>query len=470
MADPIPAASGDQSIRPFLHALHRSGELLRVGQAVSPHFELSALLSAADAGPALLFDQVQGSPLRAVGNLLNSRARIAQALGVGADRIQGALADAIARPVAPEWTTHAPVQAVVERQTPLAGLPIPTFFEHERRPYITAGVIVARDPDTGRGNASFARLGVLDGRSALIGIAPNHHLGHFTRRAAALGRPLEIAVVIGAHPAIQLAACLYLGLGDDELECAGRFLGAPVRLARALTLELGVPADAEVVLEGHVHDEPVEEGFISEYHGMYEDYGPGLKVSFDCMTRRQDAIFQVIEPGLHREHIYLGAVSIAASLKSALARALPNVGEIAVTPAGGGRTDIVIQLDRPRPGQARRAMFAAWAAVSMVKRITVVDTDIDPWDGAQVEWARMSRMRVERDLVIVPEVITDRNEPQQAGGTVTKIGLDATVRADDRRAGMARAEPPPQYRAEAARQLAGLLRAGARPLPPGIAP
>lgn len=462
------AADGDaQSIRPFLRALHAAGELLPVPDPVSLQFELSALLSAADSGPALLFEQVHGSPLRAAGNLLNSRRRIAAALGVETGTIQDALADAIANPVATQRAGEAPVQQVVERRRPLADLPIPTFFAREQRPYITAGVIVARDPDTGRGNASFARLGVLDERSALVGIAPNHHLAHFARRAAALGRPLEIAVAIGAHPAIQVAACLYLGLGDDELECAGRFLGEPVRMAPALTLGLDVPAQAEVMLEGLIHDEPVAEGFISEYHGMYEDYGPGLKVTFSCMTRRSDAIFQVIEPGLHNEHVYLGAVSIAAGLKSALSRALSNVGEIAVTPAGGGRTDVVVQLRRPRPGQARRAMFATWAAVSMVKRVTVVDDDIDPWDVAQVEWARMSRMKLERDLLLVPDVITDRNEPQEAGGVVTKIGLDATVREGDRSEGMELALPPPEYRARASSRLAALLDARAPWAGPG---
>jgi len=454
------AADAQQSIRPFLHELWCAGQVLRIPDPVSLRFEVSALLSACDQGPALLFDQVDGAALRAAGNLLNSRQRIAQALGVDAWQLQGAIVDAIAHPIKPERTLCAPVQAVVERVAPLAGLPIPTFFAREQRPYITAGVIIARDPQTGRGNASFARLGVLDERTALIGIAPNHHLAQFARRAAALGRELDIAVVIGAHPAIQVAACLYLELGEDELECAGRLLRTPVLLAPALTVDVDVPAQAELVLEGRIHDEPVAEGPISEYHGMYENYGPGLKVTFSCRTSRHDALFQVIEPGLHQEHVLLGAVSIAAGLRSALARVLPNVGEVAVTAAGGGRTDVVVQLHHPQPGQARRAMLVAWAAVSMVKRVTVVDADIDPWDGARVEWARLARMKAERDLLILPDVVTDRNEPQQSGGVVGKLGMDATVRAGDRAAGMELALPPQEYRDRALQRLAVLLRDG----------
>ncbi len=335
------------------------------------------------------------------------------------------------------------VQEVVELDAPLASLPVPRFFEREARHYITAGVILARDPQSGRGNASFARFAIHDGRTAMVGIAPNHHLALFSRRAADAGRTLEIAVVIGAHPAVQLAACLYLGVGDDELECAGSLLGAPIEVVPGKTVDLAVPADAELVLEGTIDArQPLEEGFVSEYHGMYENYGPGFRTTFSALTRRRDAIYQAIEPGYHREHVYLGALPIAASLLSAIAAVVPTVRDVAVTEAGAGRTDVVVQLQSPRPGQARRAMFAAFAAVSLVKRVTVVDADIDPWDAAAVDWARMNRMKLERDLLLIPQAGTDRSEPMEDGGLVTKAGFDATAKAGDRVEGIDRALPP----------------------------
>ena len=433
----------DQSIRPFLSRLEREGELLHVDKAVDPRYELSAFLSAADSGPALVFDQVIGSELKVVGNILTSRARIAAALDIRVDEILSALHTAIRQPLTPQKVASAPVQEVVIRAAPLANLPVPTFFERESRPYITAGTILARDPDSGRGNLSFARLAILDERTALIGIAPNHHLALFARRAAALGRPLEIAVAIGTHPAIQLAACLYLGVGDDELECAGRLLGTPVKVVPACTVDLAVPADAELILEGVIEaNRPVEEGLVSEYHGLYESYGPGCLATFSAQTRRKDALFQVIEPGYHREHIYLGALPIAARLQQVVAAVAANVGDVAVTEAGSGRTDVVVQLGSPRPGQARRVMFAVWAAVSIVKRITVVDTDIDPWDPVAVDWARTNRMRLERDLLLVPQSGADRSEPMEQGGLVTKAGYDATAKSGDRAEGIERALPP----------------------------
>lgn len=437
------SVSDGQSIRPFLARLEREGSLLKIDKPVDRSFELSAFLSCADAGPALMFQRIEGSGLRAAGNLFNGRERIAAALGMAVGDLLPRLGAAIAHPVATTTAGQAPVQASVTTEDPLATLPVPRFFEREERAYVTAGAIVARDPESGRGNLSFARLAILDGRRAMVGIAPNHHLALFARRAAALGRELDIGVVVGAHPAIQLAACLYLGVGDDELECAGHLLGEPVRVARALTVDLSVPAEAEVVLEGRIDARrSIEEGLVSEYHGMYENYGSGFLATFSAVTRRHDAIFQVIEPGYHREHMYLAALPIAAGLLRAARAVAPNALDVAVTEAGAGRTDVVVQLAAPRPGQARRVMFALFAAVSIVKRVTVVDEDIDPWDPVAVDWARSNRMRLERDLLLIPHAGTDRSEPMEAGGLVTKAGFDATAKAGDRPEGNERARPP----------------------------
>jgi 2,5-furandicarboxylate decarboxylase 1 len=438
--------------------------LLHVDKEVDPCFEVSAFLSAADAGPALMFENVIGSTLRIAGNLFNGRGRIAAALGLEVGEILPRLRGAIRAPLAPEAAVAAPVQDVIVAQDPLAALPVPRFFPRELRPYITAGAIVARDPQSGRGNLSFARLAVLDGRRAMIGIAPNHHLALFAQRAAAAGRELEIAVVIGAHAAIQLAACLYLGVGDDEMECAGRLLGEPVRTVHARTVNLEVPAEAEIILEGRIDARrPVEEGLVSEYHGLYEDYGNGFLATFDALTRRSDAIFQVIEPGYHREHMYLAALPIAAGLFDAVAAVAPSVREIAVTEAGAGRTDIVVQLSSAPPDEPRRVISAVFGALSIAKRVTVVDDDIDPWDAVAVEWARTTRMRLERDLILIPNARAVRSEPMESGGTVTKVGFDATAKPHDRAEGNERALPPADASDAARRWLAAHLPAERRP-------
>ncbi|MDQ1196160.1 2,5-furandicarboxylate decarboxylase 1 [Rhizobium sp. SORGH_AS 787] len=433
----------DQSCRSMLEALHREGELLVIDTEIDPLYDLSALLSLTHESFAVRANRLKGSKFPAFGNLLSSLDRIAMALSVPRTSIQSRLLDSVQNPIPPVIVRNAPVQECLFEEGVLAHLPIPTFFDKETGPYISAGMMIARDPETGLGNASYARLKILSPTEALIGIAPNHHLAIMARKAADKGEPLPFAVVLGAHPAIQLAACLYLGLGDDEIHCAGALLGEPVRMVRCLKSDILVPAEAEIVIEGHIHaDTPVVEGLVSEYHGMYEDYGSGVLATFDSMSTRGDAMFQVIEPGYHAEHIYLAAVPIAASLKAQLSRFILNVGEVAVTASGSGRTNVVVQINKPRPGQARRAMAICWGAVSIVKTVTIVDADIDPWDINAVELAKSTRMRVERDVLIIPGLPADRSEPQEDGSMVTKIGYDATCKPGDRKEGYDKAVPP----------------------------
>ncbi|MGV3490062.1 MAG: UbiD family decarboxylase [Devosia sp.] len=433
----------DQSCRSVLADLDRTGDLLVVDQPVAAEYETAAVFSLVDARAAVRLNKVGATGIPVFGGILADRERIARVLGVPVAEIQQKLLDAIASPVEPVMVADAPVQDIVINDNILASLPIPTFFPRETGPYITAGMIVARDPETGLGNVSYARIKVLGPDEALIGIAPNHHLSIMARKAAAKGQSLPFAVVLGAHPAIQMAACLYLGLGDDEMHCAGALLNDPVRLVQCKTIDLAVPAEAEIVLEGHIHaDDIIIEGLVSEYHGMYEDYGTGVRLSFTALTRRHDAMLQIVQPGYHQEHLVMAAIPIAAGLRAALKESVRNVTEVAVTLSGSGRTNVVVQIDKPRPGQARRAMMACWGAVSIVKNVTIVDTDVDPWDEMAVERAKMARMRAERDILIVPNMQTDRSEPQEDGGMTTKVGYDATRKEGDRKEGFEPAVPP----------------------------
>jgi 4-hydroxy-3-polyprenylbenzoate decarboxylase len=273
------------------------------------------------------------------------------------------------------------------------------------------------------------------------------------RRAAERGETLPIAVTLGNHPAVLIAAALYLGLGDDERDVAGSLLGTPLELVRCTTGDLAVPAHCEIVLEGRLDPtEIVTEGRVSEFHGYYEDYGAGQVVRFARLTRRPDALLQVIQPGYHAEHVWIGAVAIAAGLARMLARSFA-VAEVAVTPGGAGRLHAVVALRDPAPGDAKRSIFAVWAAVSLIKRVTVVDAEVDPWDPVAVEWAEATRLDVARDLVVVPTLRADRAEPLERDGVVAKLGLDATRKPGDR--DWQRAEPPAAI-LEAVRRKLGL--------------
>lgn len=421
-------------MRKYLALLEREGLLRSVRDSVDPRYEISAYLSLTGAGAALKFERVAGSGMSVAGNLLCSRDRIALGLGVSTVELQRKIVAAIDNPRDPKTLERAPCHEVVEEKPDLAKLPIPTFFEHETGPYITAGIIAARDVETGQANLSYARLKPLGGNRAFIGIAPNHHLAIMARKAG----ELPIAVTLGNEPAVSIATALYLAYGEDELRVAAALDGGTeaVKCKRA---DILVPAHCEMVLEGLLKTgQPIEEGPVSEYHGMYENYGRGYVVEFSLLTRRRDAMLQVIQPGYYPEHVWIGGEAIAAGLARDLRSTVPGLTQVAITPGGAGRLHAVMAAKDW--GDTKQAMSAAWNSVNLVKQVTLVDDDVDPWDATQVELAIATRMRAERDLVVVPAAPTGRSQPLAHDGRVAKLGIDATRKTGER--DWIRAEPP----------------------------
>ena len=438
----------DQSLRSTIDEWERTGDLHYVDRVVDPRFELGAVLSLRKDGPTQLFRRVRGHDMPVVGNLLNTRKKIARGLGVDLPALQDACIAALDQGIEPTVVPEGPVQELVhERPVDIPSLlPVPTWFEREGGPYITAGVVVARDPETGLSNVSIARLRVEGGDRLLAGIAPTHHLNELVRRAEARGRHLEIAVSIGNHPAVLVASQMYVELGHDEYDIAGALLSEPLRLVRCRTVDLEVPAEAEIVLEGILDpSRRVEEGPVSEFPGFYVRYGAGHAVRIRAISHRRDAMYQAILPGYAPEHCLLGGVAIGATTCRALRRSMPNVQEVFITAGGMGRLHAIISMRRPQPGEAQRAIALAMNHVNLLKLVVVVDEDIDPEDWTQVEWALATRMRAERDIMLFPGARADRCEPLVENLTVTKVGIVATSRPGDGDAG-GRFEParPPR--------------------------
>lgn len=434
----------DQSMRGFIATLMDRGELVTIDRPIDPVFEMGAALALLDGGPAVAFSRPIGYQHRVVANLLGTRDRVAAALSTRTEDVVPVLRSAFIERQEPVRVAHAPCQErVLPADAAWQELPTPTFFEQDSGSYVTAGVIVAHDPVTGHRNASFARIRPESSTSAFIGIAPNHHLAQMARSARDAGTSLPIAVTLGTHPAIQMAACFYLKLGDDELEHAASLLGEPIRVVEATTSGVLVPADAEIVLEGTINiDAPIHEGLTSEYHGMYEDYGEGFTVQVDAVTTRRDPIGQVVLPGLAAEHAQLASMPIAAGLVEAIERIGVRVSDLCLSLAGGGRVDAVVSLTARHVRHARRVIMACFSALTLLKQVTVVDADVDVWNAEHVQWARTTFTRWDKDLMVLRDMPTDRNVPMQVDGFVAKVGMDATAKPGTRRIGTTRATPP----------------------------
>lgn len=422
----------DQSMRGLMTLLDAGGELHPVSRAVDPRFELGVVLSLRDRGPAVLFQNTGTLPV--IGNLLVSRRRFAQGLGIEPDELDARCLAALKHPIKPVMIASGAAQDVV-RTAPIdlaELLPVPTWFEREAGPYITAGVIIAKDPETGRRNVSIARLRLEGGGRVMAGIAKNHHLYILAEKARARGHKLEIAVAIGNHTAVLLGSQLYLGLGDDEYDNIGGLLGEPLQLVKCRTVDLEVPAQAEIILEGYLDPtDLIDEGPVSEFHGFYVNYGAGIGGSIGCVTHRQDAIYQAILPGYASEHCLLGGIAIGATLCQALQRMIPAVSRVLITEGGMGRLHAIIAMHRPKLGEGKRAVLLAMGQVNLLKLVTVVNDDIDIENPRAVEWALAARFRGDEDLMVVDGVKADRCDPLHDELTVTKIGMIATTRPGD---------------------------------------
>ncbi|XID92805.1 UbiD family decarboxylase [Paenibacillaceae bacterium WGS1546] len=418
-----------QDMRSALDKLQRAGRVTRVGGNVHPKFELPAVLAQAPGRNAVLFDRVEGYQNKVVGNLVD---RVNFAISCGIEPTLEAslqyITRGLERPIAATLVEGAPCREtiVADGIDLLKTIPVATYFEREAGPYISAAVVVAKDPETGKRNVSMNRLLVLGPDTLMIGMSPSHHLYRLMEKANRLGRRLEVSVSIGNHPAVLVAANAYVDLGVDEFEIAGGMFGQSLELSPGAAVDVEAPAGSEFVIEaefipGMLH----EEGLVSEFHGMYVDYGASPVLQVKAITHRRDAIYQAILPGKYHEHFIIGAMAIETTLLGHIRRAVPGVKAAYVTEGGMGRCHAVVSLSNPRPGEGQKAMFAAFAHCNLVKQVTVVDDDIAIDDPIAVEWAIAARMRAERDIVVIPGVRTDRADALVNGGTVAKIGIFA---------------------------------------------
>ncbi|MGE5553369.1 MAG: menaquinone biosynthesis decarboxylase [Betaproteobacteria bacterium] len=446
-----------RDLRHFLGVLEEQGELRRIKAEVDPVLEITEITDRISkaGGPALLFEKVKGSAMPVVTNAFGSERRMALALGVErldeiADEIRGLLdlAD-LAGPESggllgklkalpklaelanlfPKHVGSGPCQEVVHAEPDLSLLPVLQCWPGDAGRFITLPLVFTKDPATGRRNCGMYRLQVYDRRTTGMHWHIHKDGAANYRRAEAEGNRLEVAVALGGDPALTYAATAPLPRGVDELLFAGFLRKKPVELVKCQTVDLEVPAAAEIILEGYV--DPRErrvEGPFGDHTGYYSLADEYPVFHLTCLTHRRAAVYPATVVGRPpMEDAFFGLATERLFLPL-LQLQLPEVVDYTLPVAGVFHNCAIISIKKQFPGHANKVMHAVWGMGQMMytKFVIVVDEDVNVHDPYEVVWKVMNHVDPGRDLTIVkgPIETLDHASPLPRYGT--KLGIDAT--------------------------------------------
>jgi UbiD family decarboxylase len=422
-----------QDLRSFLEAVKRRqpGDVVTVSAPIDPAYEITALIvkleREARRRPIVLFEQVKGSPFPVLTNLHASRTRLALAMGCVPDQMLRTYVNAMEKPVAPAVVATGPVKEVVLTGQDVNLLELPQIVHHEgdAGPYITAAISFARDPSAETWNCAYNRLMIQGRDRTSIHLTLGKHLWEFQQIAERLGSPLPVAFAIGVHPAIALGALAIGSIDEDERAIMGALLREPLALVKCETSDVLVPAYAEMVIEGEiVPGARTAEGPFGEFTGysLGERQREVFKVR--AVTHRRDAMFHDITVA-HLDHMLLSTIPMEANLFRAVRAMVPSVRAVRV-PAP---FTCYVAIEQRLPGQAKNAIMAVLGADLYMKRVVVVDQDVDVFDDRQMTWAIATRCQPDRDLVVMSHARgSDLDPSTKEDGYTAKWGVDATAK------------------------------------------
>jgi 2,5-furandicarboxylate decarboxylase 1 len=389
-------------LRSFLSLLDKHGLLAQIEHEADPATEVGRLLRQLEVrGVAGLFTRIRGAEARLVYNLLGSRRALELALDVEPGGARARFRRGLAERLKPVLVDDAPAQEVVRagEEADLRQLPLVTHSAKDAGPYVTAGAVIARDPETGQRNVSINRMMLVGARETGIRMMPPQQLGVIQARAEVAGADLPVAVAVGLHPLDSLAAATSLPPGEDELELAGGLRGEPLRIARCVSVDLEAPADAEVVIEGIVPAGVREpEGPFGDFLQFYVPEMANHRLRVTAITHRRNPIFQTMVAG-SREDVNLLGLSREAEVVAAVEHSGAEVVDARLGPTILGCT---IAIRQRYPGEAKNVGLAALGAYQWLKYCLVVDDDVDVHDLEDVFWAIATRSSPARALVVAP--------------------------------------------------------------------
>ena len=411
------------NLRSFIEKAREHGYLVVIDKEVDPHLEMARVINALEGRP-VLFTNVKGSGYQVVAGVCSARKYFALAFGIEEAQLLPTLVEALENPIAPEVVEAAPCQEVIEPEMDLDKLPILTHLPRDGSPYVTAGVAIIKDPDYGR-NMSFHRLMKLDERSFAARIVEGRGTDTALKKTEG---DLEVAICIGNSIPVLLAAAMSPPKGVDELAIANAL--HPTAVVKCLTVDLEVPADCEIVLEGRITHRLVAEGSFLDLTETYDIVRQQPVIEIDCITHRRAAIYQALLPG-KSEHKLLMGLPREPTIYIEVSKVC-ECQDVLVTPGGMSWLHAVVQIVKRHPDDGRRAIEAAFRGHESLKHVVVVDDDINIHDMRDVEWAIATRFQADRDLIVLEDQPGSSLDPSALHvpgqkARTSKMGLDATI-------------------------------------------
>lgn len=427
----------DETLRAFVDRLERDdpSQVLRVTEETPVEKAVTATvfeLQDRRQYPLVVFDDVAGYDVPLVTNVFATRERIARAIGVPEAEFFETWNDRISDLTPVETVESGPVldETATGDDVDITDLPAPLHFDGDGGRYVTAGIVVASDPETGINNLSFARIQLKEPRKAGISIHSRGDLWEYVRKGEEMGETMDVAVVVGAHPNVYVGASANLGIDVDEYEVVGAMRGSPLEVVPCETVDLEVPAQAEFVIEGTI--DPAEhepEGPFGEYTGVMSGRSSNNVLRVNSVSHRSDPLFLSIVPGQSREHLQLGRAPKEPTIYQKIRDENAYVEDMHF-PHAGTHYHCFVSIDKSAPGQPQQTILSALGAWRYIKLVVVVDDDVDVTDVEDVMWAVATRSQPDEDVFTLPKATGNPLDPSSADGATSKMGIDATQPVD----------------------------------------
>jgi len=410
--------------RDFVEQLRRNGELTRIPREVSTEFEIAGIIEALGEKP-VLFEKVTESNLPVVAGLLSSKDLIARGIGITKDTLLPKLSRAVEAPKAATVVSHGECQEVVENEVDLTSLPIMRYTQKDGGKYIASAVAIVRDPEFNTRNMCFHRLMLLDRNHFVVRIVENRGTDTALKKA---GGELDVAFCIGNSTAVLLSASTTLPMGVDELGMANALENT--ELVKCKTVDLEVPKDSEIILEGRITKDKATEGPFLDLTGIVDKSRQQPVVEIKCITHRKNPLYQTILAGRNEHKLLMGMPKEPTMFNEV--NKVCQCKDVYITPGGCSWLHAVVQIKKQNVDDGKKAIAAAFEGHKSLKHCVVVDEDINIYDPHDVEWAIATRFQADKNTIVLSNQPGSSLDPsgdltEGKKATTSKAGIDATA-------------------------------------------